>query len=62
MIYYQNNMGTNAELTFVLDYCSCYHMIHIPGHRKQFRSHRRIPKVEETKCSRLSETQEQNHQ
>ena len=49
-----NSKGTLdkiAELTFVLDYCSCCHMIHILGHRKLFRSRRHIPEVTETKCS-----------
>lgn len=41
------NTIEKAELTFVLDYCSCCHMIHIPGHRKLFRSRRHIPVVTE---------------
>lgn len=41
-----NAFVPNLLLTFVLDYCSCCRMIHIPGRRKPFRSRRRIPEGE----------------
>lgn len=48
---------TAAKLTFVLDHCSCCHMIHIPGHHKLFRSHRHIPGAKERKGKQLDELQ-----
>ena len=41
--------GVHGPLTSVLDYCSCCHRIHSPGHHKPFRSRRRIPKGDEEK-------------
>lgn len=43
-----------AELTSVLDYCSCCHMIHIPGHHRLLRSRHHIP---EAKVNKFDEMQ-----
>lgn len=42
-----------AELTSVLDYCSCCHMIHIPGHHRLLRSRHHIPEAEVNKFDEM---------
>lgn len=50
------------QLTFVLGYCSCCHMIHIPVHHKLFHSRRRIPKAKEIRGNKLNERQTRTRQ